>query len=326
MGLAGRDPVFHSQLELERNIARGEPGLAGILDCIDNTCLHCHGGAGARQYNIDTAGQGPKGDPCAAFLPPVSERRAADYDGKLFTARMVTAWRDEDPEHARYGGLARDGIDCALCHHIADQDLGPKELPKTFTGNFRVGPPDRLYGPFPNAGSQEAIRPRPMQHALGITPEAGQQIAGSEMCGTCHTVVLPVFDDAGKLAGTAFEQTTYLEWLLSGSSTHRPGGQSKASKSCQDCHMPHDYQGRPLQTGIANVQGTAYPEADFLLPAKDVDIPKRPYNRHKLYEDGDVGALGRQLVAEVEERGGLAGLTGRVQVWTGYRSATLEET
>lgn len=29
MGLAGRDPVFYSQLELERNIAAGEPGLQG---------------------------------------------------------------------------------------------------------------------------------------------------------------------------------------------------------------------------------------------------------------------------------------------------------
>lgn len=281
MGLAGRDPVFFSQLELERNIAAGEPGLAGIRDCIDNTCLHCHGGPGARQYNIDTAGQGPRGDPCAAFLPPKSERRAADYDGKLFTLSMVAAWRDEDPAHARYGALARDGVDCALCHHIADKDLDPQHLHRTFTGNFRVGPPDRLYGPFPSEASREEIRPRPMKNALGITPEVGKQIAGSEMCGTCHTVVLPVFDDAGKVAGSAYEQTTYLEWLLSSSSTHLPGGDP--GKSCQDCHMPHDYRGKPLHTGIANVQGTAYPEADFLLAAKDVDLPNRPYNRHTLY-------------------------------------------
>jgi hypothetical protein len=286
MGLAGRDPVFHSQLELERNIARGQPGLATIRDCIDNTCLHCHGGPGARQYNIDTAGQGPKGDPCAAFLPPPSERRATDYDGKLFTQRMVTAWRDEDPASATYGGLARDGVTCTVCHHVADKDLDPQDLPKTFTGNFRVGPPDRLYGPFPNEGSKEEVRPKPMQHALGITPEAGKQIAGSEMCGTCHTVFLPVFDDAGKLAGTAFEQTTYLEWLLSQGGQGGQGGQGNQrnqGKTCQDCHMPHDYQGKSLQTGVANVQGTAYPEADFLLPGKDVDLPKRPYNRHKLY-------------------------------------------
>jgi hypothetical protein len=230
---------------------------------------------------MDTAGQGPDGDPCAAFLPPPAERRATGYDGKLFTARMVTAWRDEDPANATYGGLARDGINCSMCHHVADQDLDPQHLPQTFTGNFRVGPPDRLYGPFPNQASKEEIRPKPMQHALGITPEAGKQIAGSEMCGTCHTVFLPVFDDAGKLAGTAFEQTSYLEWLLGNSSTHRPGGQP--GKSCQDCHMPHEYQGRPLRTGVANVQGTAYPEADFLLPGKDVDLPKRPYNRHTLY-------------------------------------------
>jgi hypothetical protein len=281
MGLAGRDPVFHSQLELERNIAREEPGLASIRDCIDNTCLHCHGGPGARQFNIDTAGQGPAGDPCADFLPPPEERRATDYDGKLFTAQMVTAWRDEDPEHAKYGGLARDGVTCSLCHHIADEDLDPQNLPKTFTGNFRVGPPDKLYGPFPREDSQEDILPKPMEHALGTTPEAGKQIAGSEMCGTCHTVFLPVFDDAGTLAGASFEQTTYLEWLLGRWSTHRPDG--APGTRCQDCHMPHDYQGKPLETGIANVQGTDYPEADFLLPGKDVDVPKRPYNRHTLY-------------------------------------------
>jgi hypothetical protein len=283
MGLAGRDPVFHSQLELERNIARGQPGLASVLDCIDNTCLHCHGGAGARQFNIDTAGQGPQGDPCAAFLPPSAERRATNYDGKPFTARMVTAWRDEDPANATYGGLARDGVTCTMCHHVADVDLDPQHLPKTFTGNFRVGPPDQLYGPFPNASSTEDVRTKPMQHALGITPAAGTQIAGSEMCGTCHTVFLPVFDDAGKLAGTAFEQTTYLEWLLSRGSTQRTGQGGMAGQSCQDCHMPHDYQGKPLRTGIANVQGTAYPEADFRLPGQDVDLPKRTYSRHKLY-------------------------------------------
>ncbi|HEX4417903.1 MAG TPA: hypothetical protein VH165_08390 [Kofleriaceae bacterium] len=281
MGLAGRDPVFHSQLELERNVARGEPGLANIRDCIDNTCLHCHGGPGARQFNIDTAGQGPKGDPCKAFLPPPAERPAANYDGKLFTERMVTAWRDEDPGNAKYGALARDGIDCAFCHHIADKDLDLPNLAKTFTGNFRIGSPFRLFGPFPDEASNDEVRTKPMVNALGITPELGKQIAGSEMCGTCHTVVLPVFDDAGVLAGTAFEQTTYLEWLLSNMSTWRPG--NPPGRSCQDCHMPHDYRGKPLDTGIANVQGTAYPEADFVLPKKDVDLPNRQYHRHKLY-------------------------------------------
>jgi hypothetical protein len=274
MGLAGRDPVFHSQLELERNLARGEPGLADLRDCIDNTCLHCHAGAGARQHNIDTAGHRPAGDRCKAFLPPAAERRAADYDGQLYTQRMVMAWRDDDPAHARGGALGRDGVTCTICHHIADEDLDPANLAKTFTGNFRDGPPDRVFGPFPNAASRDAVRTRPMVNALGITPEVGAHLARSEMCGTCHTVRLPVFDAAGKLAGAAYEQTTYLEWLLGNASTRR---------SCQDCHMASDFHGAPLTTAIANIQGTAYPAADFLMPPDDVDLPARPYRRHTLF-------------------------------------------
>lgn len=281
MGLAGRDPIFYSQLELERNIARNQPELAKIRDCIDNTCLHCHGAPGARQYNIDTAGQGPKDDPCAAFLPPKAERRATDYDGKLFTEDKMYAWRDEKPEYARYGGLGRDGVDCTICHRISDVDLQQANLAKTFTGNFRVGPPDKLFGPFPNDESKDEIRPKPMQHALGITPEAGAQTRSSELCGTCHTIFLPVFDDRGKLAGASYEQTTYLEWLLSDFNTL---GQGKdGGKNCQSCHMPHDYNGKSVTTGVANIQDTRYPKADFMLPAKDVDIPKRPYKRHSLY-------------------------------------------
>ncbi len=278
MGLAGRDPIFHAQLELERNIASGQPGLADIKDCIDNTCLHCHGAPGARQYNIDTAGQGPADDPCKDFLPAKPDRRATDYDGGLFTQKMVFAWRDEDGEHARYGGLARDGINCTICHRMADTDLDPANLKKTFTGNYRVGPPDVIYGPFPNDDSKAAVLTRPMENTLAIAPQYGAQVATSEMCGTCHTVFLPVFDDTGALAGTAYEQTTYLEWLLSDFS--QPG----TAQSCQECHMQSRYGDQhPLKTGIANVQDTRYPKADFLMPAADVDNPERPYNRHQLY-------------------------------------------
>lgn len=279
MGLAGRDPIFHAQLELERNIAEGQPGLKDIKDCIDNTCLHCHGAPGARQYNIDTAGQGPADDPCAAFLPQKPERRATNYDGKLFTQGKVFAWRDEDPAHAKYGALARDGINCTICHRMSATDLEPENLPKTFTGNYRVGPPDELYGPFPNDDSKEDIITAPMENALAIEPKYGAWIAESQMCGTCHTVFLPVFDDQGALAGTSYEQTTYLEWLLSDFAVEGDDFQS-----CQGCHMQSRYQDRhPLKTGIANVQDTRYPEADYLLPRAKIDNPERPYNRHQLY-------------------------------------------
>lgn len=278
MGLAGRDPIFHAQLELERNIARTQPGLADIKDCIDNTCLHCHGAPGARQYNIDTVGQAPEGDPCAAFLPPSAERLATDYAGALFTQGQVMAWRDEDPANARYGALARDGINCTICHHIADVDLGPDDLKKTFTGNYRVGPPGEVYGPFPNPASEQDILDQPMRNALQIEPKKGDQITTSALCGTCHTVFLPIFDDQGALAGTAYEQTTYLEWLLSDFAA------GDTAQSCQDCHMRSRYKDtEPLVTGIANIEDHRFPEADFLLPADKVDNPERPYNRHQLY-------------------------------------------
>ncbi len=285
MGMAGRDPIFHAQLELERNLAREQPGLADRGDCIDNLCLHCHGGAGARQYNIDTAGQGPRDGRCDDFLPPRSERRAADLDGKPFTHDMVFAWRDESPALARYGGLARDGITCTMCHRVADTDLDQASLPRTFTGNFRTGPPQTLFGPFPNPQSQQPVLPEPMEYTLGITPTFGKQVATSELCASCHTIFLPVFDDRGVKSGAAYEQTTYLEWLLSSfSALDAPGGYpSPATKSCQDCHMPRAYAGTALETGIANIQDSRYPAVDFLRPAADVDVPRRPYSRHLLH-------------------------------------------
>jgi hypothetical protein len=293
MGLAGRDPIFYAQLELERNLARQQPGLRDRAECLDNLCLHCHGAAGARQYNIDTRGQADGGKQCADFLPPPAERAAADMDGKLFTHSMVNAWRDEQPELSAYGGLAREGISCTVCHRISDVDLDPTNLPKTFTGNFRTGPPDTLFGPFPapdttgaaGEGASAPVRTKPMENALSITPKHGAQVQTSELCGTCHTILLPVFDEKGRRAGTSYEQTTYLEWLLSdfGEGPGWSGASSGSQQSCQDCHMPSRYGKQELITGIANVQDTRYPAVDFLLPASEIDIPLRPYRRHTLY-------------------------------------------
>ena len=126
---------------------------------------------------------------------------------------MVDAmpWPAGNPSaaHANYGMLARDGITCTSCHRmvlnskasepLADQPqnacveerqalLNPDAtgFAKTFTGSFMVGSPDKLIGPFekPEVG--------PMQTALGIKPVHDATITSSEVCGTCHTVHLPV--------------------------------------------------------------------------------------------------------------------------------------
>ena len=47
--------------------------------------------------------------------------------------------------------LARDGVSCATCHHISIDENEP--FGHTFTGDFRVGAPDVIHGPF--AGPQQ---------------------------------------------------------------------------------------------------------------------------------------------------------------------------
>ena len=47
MGLAGRDPIFHGQLESEKSM---RPSLTGFFD---NTCYRCHGVMGQRQLEAD---------------------------------------------------------------------------------------------------------------------------------------------------------------------------------------------------------------------------------------------------------------------------------
>ena len=90
----------------------GQPNAA---DFIDDTCLRCHGVMGERQYKIDTHG---------GLLHP----------HRPFRPRLA------------YGALARDGVSCLGCHHIAADGLGTEE---TYTGLFKVGPATELYGPYP---------------------------------------------------------------------------------------------------------------------------------------------------------------------------------
>jgi hypothetical protein len=63
----------------------------------------------------------------------------------------------------QYGALARDGISCTVCHHIAATGLGQE---RSYTGNFVTGPAHEIFGPYEDT----TIVPKPMQHALGITP------------------------------------------------------------------------------------------------------------------------------------------------------------
>jgi hypothetical protein len=247
MGLAGRDPVFFSQLNSESTLHGNIRYKRDPRAFVQNLCLHCHGVMGQRQLEAD---KGP---------------------GAMLTRDVLN-----DPR-SKYGALARDGVSCAVCHHIAPDGL---EHPSSFTGNFNLGPADELDGPFKD------VITYPMESAIGATPVFGSAIQNPGLCGSCHAIILPVFDRFGRQVRekgrpkTFVEQATYLEWLNSRFNRGVP---------CQTCHMPSEFHGDPLNPNpvlsfkIANIEDETFPEAPFLAPVANITMDEqKPYARHTL--------------------------------------------
>lgn len=264
MGLSGRDPVFFSQLQSETN------RLPQLTTCIETMCLHCHGAMGQRQLAIDTPEEADQACKDMFAIPPPAEVPF----GKPLRRSVLQQWPGgTETDEQFYGALARDGVSCTVCHHIADKELGQET---TFTGNFVSGPADEVYGPY----KDDTIVTKPMEHALGITPKFGEQITSSDLCGSCHNILLPVFDNSGQRNGAKYEQATHLEWLNSDSG--RPG---PAFQSCQDCHMPTDYKGEQLRFKIANSESNdQFPPTTHRLPDAQIELTERDkFSRHSLH-------------------------------------------
>lgn len=239
MALSGRDPVFFAQLEHEKAL---RPGLTAF---VDNTCYRCHGVMGQRQLELD------RGEP---FRHEMVLAGAGDRDGK-------------------YGALARDGVSCAACHHIAPDGLGGED---SLTGRFKVGPASEIYGPY-----DDDVKDRPMKAALGVTPKGAAHLRSAALCGTCHAVTLPKerpgFAGATPRGKLGHEQATYLEWRNSAF-----GDDGAEARTCQGCHMPQDYGGKPLATKIADIE-EYLPGVRGSLPRRELTLPRRrPYGRHTL--------------------------------------------
>jgi hypothetical protein len=285
MGLAGRDPIFFAQLASETQTFH-----APISPKVQDTCLGCHGIMGQRENAIRSA----PGPACPDFLRE--------------TVNAVPYPPNPSEALAPLGALARDGVSCTTCHHMV---LGKAETAKyqgapqnrcvaqrqdylnpntsgfarTFTGSFFVGATDEVAGPFKDP------KQVPMQHALGITPTENATVINSpELCGTCHTVHLPVVQGSTTLSYT-FEQTTYPEWAFSAYRTgERPDGKlpfgaGSLAESCQSCHMPNtDSAGKPFVSKIASIQEHSnFPEVENGLPSKDIDLtPREGFARHML--------------------------------------------
>jgi hypothetical protein len=278
MGMAGRDPIFFPQVasEAERFHTKAKA-------LVEDTCLGCHGILGQRRFKADAHAK-------SGICPPLS--RAA-----LDTLPFPTG---DDPfaTLAEYAGLARDGVSCVACHRMA---LGQVEAAKvhgepanaclderralmtpglsnfaaSFSGSFDMGAANILNGPFANP------KQVPMNNALGIKPEHNRHIQSSEVCGTCHTVRLPILRD-GAVIGHNYEQTTYAEWAFS---DYRSGitpdgalplGAGEQARSCQHCHMPsRDLTGKPIASKIASIQEYSFPQTEYNLRPGEIDLPVR---------------------------------------------------
>ncbi len=153
---------------------------------------------------------------------------------------------------------------------------GMSGFASTFTGSFVVGAPDTVFGPFDDP------KTKPMLNALGLTPAERSDVTSSEMCGTCHTIHLPIMDRA-KIIGYSYEQATYAEWAFSAYRVGTtpdgplPFGPGAVAESCQGCHMPStDTHGAPFRSKIAGIQEhSSFPAVENGLGAEDIDLPLR---------------------------------------------------
>lgn len=282
MALAGRDPVFYAQIASELAYVDGMANphaRASLRQPVVDTCTSCHGVMGKRAY-------------------------AAEHSGKPYALAFAF---DGNPSHAEfaYGGLARDGISCTVCHSIAEtavpsgSDRLAYFLKHSINGSFETTAPGRLGGPL----KDDVIVTHAMKEALGIKPVYSRYVTTSRACGSCHTIDLPVIDDPSikmRKSGTSgrspefaarhnVEQATYLEWLNSRYQTEYAGG--KGARSCQDCHMPaglndpeHDVALTHVATRIALIQDNTYPQTTDAASHSDLNVRFRNtgYRRHEL--------------------------------------------
>ena len=289
MGLAGRDPIFFAQLASETGTFHPESA-----ETIENTCLGCHGIMGQRQHGIDT--YDPAAKTCKPFARSTlqntadgSEDRSGVGAGALRRARArrhllrerAITWCSARRTPRSTGTTPQNA-----CIPGQQQAANPHftDFAATFTGNFFVGPPSELYGPF------QEPKKKPMKHAIGIDPVHSQTITKAEMCGTCHTVHVPILH-RGKTIGHVYEQSTYPEWAFSDFCTcdlptgRLEYGSGPQAQSCQSCHMPNkDAEGNPYRSKIAAIQEYSnFPQAEHTLPAADIDLPERAgFGKHTL--------------------------------------------
>ena len=116
--------------------------------------------------------------------------------------------------------IGLEGVSCGSCHKIAEENLGT-----LLGGQLNIDTARVVYGPFALPFAP------PMQQFVGFEPLYSNHVSSSELCASCHTLVIESLDLDGQATGNVYiEQATYHEWLNSMYSSN--------DQSCQSCHLP----------------------------------------------------------------------------------------
>ena len=201
MGLAGRDPIFFAQLESELaylDDVRDAKTRATLKQTVVDTCFRCHGVMGKRQHDLDVPG-----GHFSLGVHPAHRQRAGRQVRRAGARRHQL--RGVPPHRARHAAAG-----------LEEEPARILPRPTRSPGSSQTGPPDQIFGPF----KDDEIVTVPMNNALGAKPVFNPYIKSARMCGSCHTIKLPVLDKppvapVGPTTAHSIEQATYLEWLNS---------------------------------------------------------------------------------------------------------------
>ncbi|WP_141702024.1 hypothetical protein [Methyloceanibacter stevinii] len=115
MGLAGRDPIFHAQLDTEiallgTQFTSDPDQKTTYVRHLENLCFSCHAPMGQRQLSRDAE---------TLNLDPLFKR---DY--------LFLTDEDRGDPYYKYGALGRDGVSCALCHSARSEKFASADIGK----------------------------------------------------------------------------------------------------------------------------------------------------------------------------------------------------
>ena len=191
--------------------------------------------AGVRREVMDhPQAQAAIEDTCATCHMPMARFHSANNGGTGEVFANLAPWDNV---------LAADGVSCAVCHQIQDDNFGDDS---SFTGGFVINTTlamgeREIYGPH----EVDIGRTTLMNSATNFVPSTSEHLAESELCATCHTLFTETLNAAGEEVGTLPEQVPYHEWLHS---------DYRATDSCQSCHMPELVEDAPITSVLGQLR------------------------------------------------------------------------